>query len=129
MSLTKRSLLKIGVFCATLPLIAADTDATSESAASSIIHRDVAIIGGGASGAYSAVRLREDMGVSIVLIEKESILVSLGHKKDLIWGLLTDTAFRVATSIPMSIRPRALGTTTAFRTSSTWETLVPFSSA
>ena len=39
------------------------------------IKKDVAIIGGGGSGAYSAVRLREDFGVSIVLVEKEDILV------------------------------------------------------
>ena len=39
------------------------------------IRRDVAIIGGGASGAYSAVRLREDYNFSVVLIEKSSILV------------------------------------------------------
>ncbi|KAM7189860.1 hypothetical protein V8F20_009997 [Naviculisporaceae sp. PSN 640] len=38
------------------------------------IYRDVVIIGGGASGAYSAVRLREDYGVSVVLVEKEEIL-------------------------------------------------------
>ncbi|KAK4216898.1 hypothetical protein QBC37DRAFT_77706 [Rhypophila decipiens] len=38
------------------------------------LYRDVVIIGGGASGAYSAVRLREDYGVSVVLIEKEEIL-------------------------------------------------------
>jgi hypothetical protein len=39
------------------------------------IHRDVAIIGGGAAGSYSAVRLREDFGVSVVVIEKNSNLV------------------------------------------------------
>ncbi|GAQ03934.1 beta-cyclopiazonate dehydrogenase [Aspergillus lentulus] len=37
------------------------------------IIRDVAIIGGGASGTFSAVRLR-DQGKSIILIEKEGIL-------------------------------------------------------
>lgn len=37
------------------------------------IIRDVAIIGGGASGTFSAVRLR-DQGKSVVLIEKECIL-------------------------------------------------------
>ncbi|KAJ5672702.1 FAD/NAD(P)-binding domain-containing protein [Penicillium longicatenatum] len=37
------------------------------------IVRDVAIIGGGASGAFAAVKLR-DQGKSIVLIEKEAIL-------------------------------------------------------
>ncbi|KAJ5683549.1 hypothetical protein N7462_006714 [Penicillium macrosclerotiorum] len=39
-----------------------------------IIYRDVAIIGGGASGAYAAVRLRDDFDKSIALIEKQSIL-------------------------------------------------------
>ncbi|KAK3326857.1 hypothetical protein B0H66DRAFT_574100 [Apodospora peruviana] len=38
------------------------------------IHKDVAIVGGGGSGAYSAVRLREDYGVSVVVIEKEIML-------------------------------------------------------
>ncbi|KAK3366464.1 hypothetical protein B0H63DRAFT_371864, partial [Podospora didyma] len=38
------------------------------------ICKDVAIIGGGASGSYSAVRLREDFGVSVVFIEKDVTL-------------------------------------------------------
>lgn len=38
-----------------------------------IIVRDIAIIGGGASGTFSAIRLRDE-GQSVVLIEKESIL-------------------------------------------------------
>ncbi|KAF4458809.1 amine oxidase [Fusarium albosuccineum] len=41
---------------------------------SSVIERDVVIIGGGASGAHAAFRLREDVGKSIVLIEKEARL-------------------------------------------------------
>ncbi|KAK3377640.1 hypothetical protein B0H63DRAFT_221540 [Podospora didyma] len=49
--------------------------ATAEAAGPvNIIHKDVAIIGGGGSGAYSAVRLREDFGVSVVVIEKDGIL-------------------------------------------------------
>jgi heterodisulfide reductase subunit A-like polyferredoxin len=40
------------------------------------VYKDVAIIGGGASGSYSAVRLREDYGVSVILIEKDTRLVS-----------------------------------------------------
>jgi heterodisulfide reductase subunit A-like polyferredoxin len=44
--------------------------------ASKLIFKDVAIIGGGASGAYSAVRLREDMGKSVVVIEKAARMVS-----------------------------------------------------
>jgi flavin-dependent dehydrogenase len=34
------------------------------------------VVGGGASGAYAAVRLRDDFGKSVALIEKQSILVS-----------------------------------------------------
>lgn len=40
-----------------------------------IIARDVAIVGGGASGAYAAVRLREDFGQSVVVIEKAGRMV------------------------------------------------------
>ncbi|KAH8898824.1 FAD/NAD(P)-binding domain-containing protein [Thozetella sp. PMI_491] len=39
-----------------------------------VITKDVVIIGGGASGTYAAVRLREDYGASILLIEKETVL-------------------------------------------------------
>jgi ribulose 1,5-bisphosphate synthetase/thiazole synthase len=42
-----------------------------------IITRDVAIIGGGASGAYAAVRLKEDLNKSIVLVEKANGLVCI----------------------------------------------------
>lgn len=42
----------------------------------SVIFKDVAIIGGGASGAYAAVRLRDDYGKSIALVEKQDRLVS-----------------------------------------------------
>lgn len=39
------------------------------------IEKDVVIVGGGGSGAHAAVRLREDYNKSVVLIEKEPILV------------------------------------------------------
>ena len=42
-----------------------------------VISRDVAIIGGGASGAHAAVRLREDFNKSVVVVEKKSRLVSI----------------------------------------------------
>ena len=42
-------------------------------ASADIIERDVAIIGGGSAGTYSAVRLK-DMGKSVVVIEKDVIL-------------------------------------------------------
>ena len=70
-----RGLLKLGSFFAALPLVLADTD--SGDAATPIIYKDVAIIGGGASGAYSAVRLREDEGLSVVVVEKQDRLVRL----------------------------------------------------
>jgi hypothetical protein len=38
--------------------------------AQDIITRDVCIIGGGATGTYSAVRLSQDMGKSVVIVEK-----------------------------------------------------------
>ncbi|KAL2192936.1 hypothetical protein P885DRAFT_46389 [Corynascus similis CBS 632.67] len=42
----------------------------SKACASQVIQRDVAIIGGGASGAYAAIRLKEDFDQSVVVIEK-----------------------------------------------------------
>lgn len=46
-----------------------------ESAADFIIKKDVVILGGGASGAHAADRLREDYGKSVVIVEKQSNLV------------------------------------------------------
>ena len=40
---------------------------------------DVVIIGGGAAGSHAAVRLRDDFKKSIVLVEKEGILVRQGQ--------------------------------------------------
>ena len=57
-------------------LFALDGAATiPESAADFIIKKDVVILGGGASGAHAAVRLREDYGKSVVIVEKQSNLV------------------------------------------------------
>ncbi|EFY85924.1 FAD dependent oxidoreductase, putative [Metarhizium acridum CQMa 102] len=39
-----------------------------------LLFKDVVIVGGGASGSYAAVRLREDFGKSITLVEKDEIL-------------------------------------------------------
>lgn len=43
--------------------------------ANAAIDTDIAIIGGGGSGAYAAVRLREDFGKDIVVVEKQNRLV------------------------------------------------------
>lgn len=40
-----------------------------------IIYKDVAILGGGASGSHAAVRLREDFNKSIIIVEKQETLV------------------------------------------------------
>jgi ribulose 1,5-bisphosphate synthetase/thiazole synthase len=40
-----------------------------------VLNKDVVILGGGASGTYAAVRLREDYGKSVFLVEQEAILV------------------------------------------------------
>ena len=39
---------------------------------------DVAVVGGGASGSYAAVRLKEDYKKKVVLIEKEQRLAGYG---------------------------------------------------
>ncbi|PLB48434.1 FAD/NAD(P)-binding domain-containing protein [Aspergillus steynii IBT 23096] len=46
----------------------------SAASQSNVLNKDVVIVGGGASGAYAAVRIRDDFGKSIALVEKESIL-------------------------------------------------------
>jgi hypothetical protein len=39
------------------------------------IYKDVALLGGGASGSHTAVRLREDFNKSIIIVEKQDNLV------------------------------------------------------
>ena len=45
------------------------------------ISRDVVIIGGGATGTYAAVRLQQDMGKSVVVIEQTDRLVSIPRRQ------------------------------------------------
>ena len=63
-----------GLLCINLAL-AGCPDKPSPATKPESIHKDVIVIGGGASGAYSAVRLREDYGLSVALVEKEPQLV------------------------------------------------------
>ncbi|EXJ86868.1 hypothetical protein A1O3_03822 [Capronia epimyces CBS 606.96] len=61
-----------GTVIASLMSITAGID-ISAIAASDVIHRDVAVIGGGASGAYGAVRLSQ-LGKSVVVVERKPVL-------------------------------------------------------
>ncbi|KAL4918445.1 hypothetical protein BDW62DRAFT_65100 [Aspergillus aurantiobrunneus] len=61
------------------PSIERDTTPKDDN---NVITRDIAIIGGGASGTYAAIRLRE-MGQSVVLIEREA---QLGGHTDTYYG-------------------------------------------
>jgi hypothetical protein len=87
--------------------------------------RDVAIIGGGASGTYAAVRLREDLNTSMVLIEPRPNLgghtstyhipeanasVNFGVQSYLPYGPAIDffARFGIATAIPTNQRLTAL---------------------
>lgn len=45
-------------------------------ATAATVSKDVVIIGGGASGSYAGIRLKEDFGKDIALIEMEDRLVS-----------------------------------------------------
>ena len=67
-------LLEISAILASFPLVISVID-ESTFHSSKIITKDVAILGGGASGAHAAVRLREDLGKSIIVIEKQNRLV------------------------------------------------------
>jgi NAD(P)-binding Rossmann-like domain len=60
-----------------LPEPTADTN-TADYSADAIITRDVAVIGGGATGTYSAIRLR-DMGKSVVVVESNDRLGGHTH--------------------------------------------------
>lgn len=62
----------VGILGASIPVVTANSP-------SDILHRDVVVIGGGASGAYAAVRLRDDLNKSIALIEKQDILVRASY--------------------------------------------------
>ena len=78
---TRQQVDKINMFSKLLALTAIVARATanwdpSDFAPQDVIHKDVVIIGGGASGTYAAVRLREDFNKSIVVVERDGHLVT-----------------------------------------------------
>ncbi|EAW14990.1 amine oxidase, flavin-containing superfamily [Aspergillus clavatus NRRL 1] len=85
--------------CLALPGLQLDTD-ISQFHESVIINRDVCVIGGGASGTYAAVRLRQ-MGHSVAVVEKEPVLG--GHTNtyfDPVSGRYVDYGVLVFQDIP-----------------------------
>ncbi|KAK3326855.1 hypothetical protein B0H66DRAFT_513480 [Apodospora peruviana] len=70
----KRFAASGGLLLAITSVAAASSPLPLGSNAAPFVLKDVAIIGGGASGAYAAVRLKEDFKKSVILIEKESRL-------------------------------------------------------
>ena len=74
MSLTR--IFRVLVLLVTLVPITAAIERYDFAAEDTII-KDVAIVGGGASGTYAAVRLREDYNTSVVVVEAQNRLVGL----------------------------------------------------
>lgn len=63
-------MVKFTITLQLLALLCPALAVTSETHSENAIYRDVAIIGGGSSGTYAAIRLR-DQGKSVVVVEKE----------------------------------------------------------
>jgi heterodisulfide reductase subunit A-like polyferredoxin len=57
-------------------LLAAASTVSAGFSLPTFLYKDVVVVGGGAGGVYSTVRLKEDYGKSVVLIEKTGRLVS-----------------------------------------------------
>ncbi|KAL5114718.1 hypothetical protein ACEQ8H_007387 [Pleosporales sp. CAS-2024a] len=62
----------VGLFISTQVILAYATLQNTDS--SRTIHTEVVIIGGGATGTYAAVRLREDLNTSVMLVEPKDHL-------------------------------------------------------
>jgi len=69
-----RSLIKIAATLVTVVSAAIDPSIFKSD---DVIRRDIAIIGGGASGAHAAVQLKKDFSKSVVIVEKQSLLVGV----------------------------------------------------
>jgi len=71
---------------------------------SEVIERDVAIVGGGATGTYAAVRLREDLNQTVIVVEQQNHLG--GHVNtyiDTARGIPIDYGVEVYDSLPAAI--------------------------
>ena len=92
MPLAKMQFFKstVGLLAAAWTVAAADT--------TNVVKKDVIVIGGGASGAHAAVRLRDDYGFSVALIEKDEILVR--PRRNLHLVRLAKLIYRVVMSAP-----------------------------
>ena len=64
-----------GSLLAVASLAVAAPGSLPQSIATSTVTVDIAIVGAGASGAYAAIRLKEDFNKSIAIIDKASDLV------------------------------------------------------
>jgi hypothetical protein len=74
MLITSRVFSQAGAFLACAANVAALINERA-FASTCVVTKDVVILGGGASGAHAAVRLREDLGKSVLVVEKQGHLV------------------------------------------------------
>jgi ribulose 1,5-bisphosphate synthetase/thiazole synthase len=74
MGLMTLNLARLGGLVTAISLVAARIDEGNFRPRATIT-KDVVILGGGASGAYAAVRLREDFKKSVLVVEKQDHLV------------------------------------------------------
>jgi hypothetical protein len=85
-----------------IPTALAVIDISSFSPADTIT-KDVVIIGGGASGAHAAYRLKEDYNKTVVVVEKDTLLVRAPCLLRSCYKLVILTSRRVAMSIHITI--------------------------
>ncbi|BCB78781.1 hypothetical protein GCM10022251_78240 [Phytohabitans flavus] len=105
MGVTRKDALRIlggtGVAAAAAALTPGSAASASGEEASGVIRRDVCVIGGGASGTYAAVRLR-DLGHSVAVVERAGRLG--GHTEtyhDPVTGGTTDIGVLIYHDMPL----------------------------
>jgi len=105
MGVTRKDALRIlggtGVAAATAALAPGSAASASGGPSGGVIRRDVCVIGGGATGTYAAVRLR-DLGHSVAVVERAGRLG--GHTQtfhDPVTGGTTDVGVLIYHDIPL----------------------------